>query len=84
MTTVLCIDDNAVVLQLQKALLEAWSYMVLTAPDGATGIAISRERSLDAVVLDLNMAGIDSTEVVCVFRKEQPNLPVVKVACERA
>jgi len=77
MTTVLCIDDNAVVLQLHKALLEGKGYVVLTAPDGATGIAISRKRFVDAVVLDFNMAGVDGTEVVSVLMREQPNLPVV-------
>jgi CheY-like chemotaxis protein len=76
-TTVLCIDDNAVLLRLQKPLLEGKGYVVLTAPDGVTGIAISRNRSLDAVVLDFNMAGVHGVELVSVLMQEQPNLPVV-------
>jgi two-component system, OmpR family, KDP operon response regulator KdpE len=77
MATVLCIDDDAAVLGMYRALLEGRGYRVLTAPDGATGIAISRKHSVDAVVLDFNMTGMDGNEVAAVLTKEQPTVPVV-------
>jgi len=36
MATILCIDDEPIVLEVQRALLESKGYNVLTASDGAT------------------------------------------------
>jgi len=77
MTTILCIDDDPRVLEGQKALLEGKGYKVLIAFDGATGIEMSRKNSVDAIVLDFNMAGMDGNQVAATLMKEQPNLPVV-------
>src|SRR6266849_678847 len=76
MATVLCIDDNRNVLEMNKALLEGIGYRVLLAPDGPTGIALTRKHSIDAVVLDFNMPGMDGAQVAEVLMKEQPTLPV--------
>jgi len=75
--TILCIDDNRNVLQIHRALLESKGYRVVTAVDGPTGIALSREQSIDVVVLDFNMPGMDGNEVAQVLTQEQPTLPVV-------
>jgi len=77
MATVLCIDDNRNILEINKALLESNGYRVLIAPNGPTGIALTRTHSIDAVVLDFNMPGMDGTQVAEVLMKEQPKLPVV-------
>ena len=75
--TILCIDDNRVTLEIHQALLGSKGYRVLTALDGLTGIALSRERSIDVVVLDFNMPGMDGNQVAQVLMREQPTLPVV-------
>lgn len=77
MATILCIDDDPEILELQNAVLGGSGYTVLTAPDGLTGIALSRVHSIDAIVLDFNVAGIDGNALAQVLMKEQPNLPVV-------
>jgi len=77
MATVLCIDDNRNILEINKALLESNGYRVLIAPDGPSGIALTRTHSIDAVVLDFNMPGMDGAQVAEVLMKEQPKLPVV-------
>ena len=77
MTSVLCIGGDEGILEIKKALLEPRGYMVLTAPDGATGVAISRNRSVDVAVLDFNMAGMDAYKAAAILMKEQPTLPVV-------
>jgi CheY-like chemotaxis protein len=77
MATVLCIDDNRSILEINKALLESNGYRVLIAPDGPSGIALTRAHSIDAVVLDFNMPGMDGAQVAEVLMKEQPTLPVV-------
>src|SRR5260370_34345617 len=77
MATVLCIDDNRNILEINKALLESNGYRVLIALDGPSGIALTRTHSIDAVVLDFNMPGMDGAQVAEVLMKEQPTLPVV-------
>ena len=77
MATILCIDDEPSVLEFQRALLESKGYKVLTAPDGAAGIALARAHSTDAVLLDFSMPGMDGNQVAQVLMKEQPTVPVV-------
>jgi CheY-like chemotaxis protein len=77
MATILCIDDDPNILELQDVLLGGKGYCVLRATDGRTGIALSRKHAIDVVVLDFNMPGIDGTEVAQALMAEQPNLPAV-------
>ena len=65
------------ILELYGTLLESKGYKVLSAPDGPTGIALTRKHAVDAVVLDFNLPGMDGNQVAQVLRKEQPTLPVV-------
>ena len=75
--TILCIDDDPRILELEKGLLEAEKYKVLTALDGPMGVALARTSHIDLVVLDFKMPGMDGNQVAEVLMKEQPNLPVV-------
>ena len=77
MATILCIDDDPTILELHSAVLGGRGYTVLTALDGFTGIALTRNHSIDALVLDFTMAGMDGNAVAQVLMKEQPNLPIV-------
>lgn len=75
--TILCIDDDPNALEIHKALLESKGYRVLTAPDGSTGIGLTRKYPIDAVVLDFNMPDMNGDQVAQVLLKEQPTVPVV-------
>jgi CheY-like chemotaxis protein len=77
MATILCIDDDASLLEVQKALFESKGYRVLIAPNGPTGIMFARRHSIDAIVLDFKMPGMDGNQVAQVLMKEQPTVPVV-------
>ena len=77
MASILCIDDDPRVLDLYKALLGAKGYTVLTAPDGPTGLAITRKYSISVVVLEFRMPGLDGNQVAQVLMQEHPKLPVV-------
>src|ERR1022692_5273810 len=77
MATVLWIDDDPAILELHGTLLRSKGYKVFTAPDGLSGIAITRQRHIDVVVLDINMPGMDGDQVADVLKTEQPTLPVV-------
>ena len=77
MGTVLCIDHDPRILELQDAILSRSGYTVLTALDGSTGIALTRSHSIDAIVLDFNMPGMDGSAVAQMLMKEHPRLPIV-------
>ncbi len=77
MPVVLCIDDDPVILELQKSILENNGFTVFVAADGPTGIALACQRAIDVVVLDFKMPGMDGDEVAEVLLKNRPNLPIV-------
>jgi DNA-binding NtrC family response regulator len=74
--TVLFIDDEARVFEAARAVLEGKGHRVLVAPNGATGIEISRKYHIDAVVIRFASTGKDANQVADVLAKEQPKLPV--------
>jgi DNA-binding NtrC family response regulator len=77
MATILCIDDDPRILELHNAVLAGSGYTVFTALEGLTGIALTRTHSIDVIVLDFTMAGMDGDAVVEILVKEQPALAVV-------
>jgi DNA-binding response OmpR family regulator len=74
--TILFIDDDGGPPEAVQAVLEGKGYRVLVAPDGPTGIEISRKYHIDAVVLRVASTGKDADQVADVLAKEQPKLPV--------
>lgn len=77
MATILLVDDDAAILELYGTLLQSKGYKVLTASDGLSGIAVTRQHEMDAVVLDFNMSGMDGNQVAELLKTEQPHLPVL-------
>jgi CheY-like chemotaxis protein len=75
--TILCIDDEALGLQIRKAVLERAGYQVLTAVDGATGLNLFREHPIDGVVLDYYMPEMDGGAVAKAMRRERPDIPIM-------
>jgi CheY-like chemotaxis protein len=75
--TILCIDDEALGLQIRKIVLERAGYQVLTALDGSSGLAVFVHERIDAVVLDYAMPGMNGSEVARVMRKSKPQVPIL-------
>lgn len=76
-TTILCIDDNRFGLAVRKLLLETRGFEVLTASSGQAGLAMLDMFSVDAVVLDYQMDGMDGEAVATRVRQKHPSLPIV-------
>ncbi|WP_353647443.1 response regulator transcription factor [Nakamurella sp. A5-74] len=69
-------DDRAIRVSLRRALtLEG--YEVAEAPDGVQGMLAARERSTDAIILDVMMPGIDGIGVCRLLRAEQVTTPIL-------
>src|SRR5580698_8463588 len=78
---ILVVDDIEANVRLLQAKLQAEYYDVLTAPDGATALAIAGRERPDLVLLDVMMPGMDGFEV-CRRLKEDVvtrHIPVVLV-----
>jgi len=77
MTKILVIDDDAHDRDLLAAVLTKRGYEVILADNGGAGLMLCHRRTPDAVVLDLNMPGIDGRSILRQLRILHPTLPVV-------
>lgn len=78
MTRILVVDDDPALSELLEALLATAGYEVGLAADGAAGLeAILAEPRPQAVVLDLNLPGLDGFEVLQAMRQRDVRLPVL-------
>jgi CheY-like chemotaxis protein len=73
----LCVDDNAWVLNVTKKVLEQKGYGVLTASGGKEAIKVFRANRVDLVVLDYEMPGMKGHEVAVWIKSLNPRTPVV-------
>jgi DNA-binding NtrC family response regulator len=81
--TVLIVDDDVA---LREALAEASAdlgYEVRLAPSGMAALALLAEETVDAILLDLRMPGLDGLEVLRRLR-ERPSSPPVAVLTAHA
>ena len=60
---ILMVDDEPEFLELTKLRLEANGYVVATAEEGQSGLAVAQEFKPDLIVLDINMPGMDGGDV---------------------
>jgi two-component system KDP operon response regulator KdpE len=63
-TSVLVIDDDALLLRALQINLSARDYVVSTASDGASGLAAMARQRPDVVIVDLGLPDMDGTEVI--------------------
>jgi len=68
--TVLVIDDEPELVKLLDYNLTRAGYLVLTARDGAGGLAAAHKHSPDVIILDVMMPGVDGWEVCKKLRQE--------------
>src|SRR3972149_2119417 len=75
---VLIIDDEEIVLDVCREILEGHNYTVATAPDGAQGLRLVGEFQPDVVFVDLKMPGLSGFEVLERLRTRDPSIvPIV-------
>ena len=78
--TILCVDDEPVGLQVRRMLLERAGYRVFTALDGPAGLEIFARESIEAVVLDFAMPGMNGGEVARDMRGVKPHVPILMLS----
>ncbi len=77
--TILVVDDDAQILMINKRILEAHGYHVLTAREGAEALRVSQEFGGDIhlVVLDMAMPVMDGAKAFTLLKEARPSCKVI-------
>lgn len=75
--TVLCVDDDGVMLRMLDACLSAYGYTVVTTTDPYKGLELALSLSFDAVVLDYAMPQLDGGEIARELHATKPETPII-------
>ena len=60
---ILLVDDHPISIQVAEAFLERAGYAVIRAEDGERALALAQSTAPAAILMDLNMPGMDGLEV---------------------
>jgi CheY-like chemotaxis protein len=77
MARILVIDDEPVVREFVKEVLDLEGHHVETANDGYAGLTAFRRQPADVVIVDLIMPYKDGIQTIEELRQLQPSLPIV-------
>jgi len=77
--TVLIVDDEEMILQLTRRMLERSGYTVMTAADGPSAVAIiqGNPTAVDLVLLDMTMPGMTGDQVLWKLRRLGCTAPIL-------
>ena len=73
---ILVVDDEPKIVRLARDYFEKNGFRVITATDGLSALAITRQEKPDLIVLDLLLPGMDGREVCRTLRAES-NVPII-------
>ena len=76
---VLCVDDEPVILQILRRLLEVQGFDPVTCSNPLTALSEFSEGMFDVVITDIHMPQMDGLALMRSLRSKQPDLPVVVV-----
>ena len=80
--TVLIVDDERSIRLSLRTILANLGFDIVEAARGEEALALVRTAQFDAVLLDINMPGIDGVEVCKTIRKVSPRLPIVMLTVQ--
>ena len=75
--TVLCVDDDDVILELLFEILTAHGFRVICECDARRAMRTIASAEIDAVIVDYRMPGCDGIELAKSIRRARPQLPVL-------
>ena len=82
MPTILLVDDEINILELLKYSCAKEGYDILAAVDGEQALELYKSNSVDLVVLDRMLPGIDGCDVLKEIRKEDMRTPVIMLTAK--
>ena len=80
MARILVMDDDELLREALRVVLQGAGYEVIEAPDGAAGLRLQREQAADLVLVDIFMPERDGLEVIRALRAEIPQPKIVAMS----
>lgn len=81
MKTILIVDDNHYVLGALRDMVLSWGHRVIAKGDGRSALAVVNQgETVDLVVTDYQMPGMDGLELVEKLKPAVPSVPVIMVS----
>src|SRR6185436_17221656 len=81
MATILLIEDAPDIRQVVELILHSAGHTVLSAPDGASGVAMAEQHQPDLVVMDLALPQLDGWEATRRLKANPLTQPIPVLAC---
>jgi len=78
--SILCVDDEEVVLSLFQDALKRTGYSIFTANNGVDALVMAKEHHPDLVFLDIAMPEMEGSEALPLFHEIDPDTAVVIVS----
>ncbi len=69
MAKIMAVDDQRMMRELVRSVLESMGHEVVTAEDGTEALAIAREQVVDMVLSDINMPNMNGISLVSKLRR---------------
>lgn len=82
MSSILIIEDDRSIAELERDYLEINSFEVTICGDGTEGLRAALEGTHDLIILDLMLPGVDGFEI-CRQIREKKNTPIIIVSAKR-
>ena len=79
---ILIVDDESLIRNTGRLLLETQGYEVITAGDGFEGLLALKRSLPDVIISDLNMPNMSGFEFLSIVRQRFPALPVIVISGE--
>jgi DNA-binding response OmpR family regulator len=80
--TILIIEDEQSIAELEKDYLELADFEVIMVNDGRSGLRRALESESDLIILDLMLPGVDGFEI-CKRIREEKNTPIIMVSAKK-
>lgn len=77
---VLVVDDDEVLVQGLRSLLEFHGYSVLCAADGGAALKLLAAEKFDLLLADLIMPGVEGIELIRLARRRFPDLKIIAMS----
>jgi DNA-binding response OmpR family regulator len=81
---ILVVEDDAPLARIVKKSLESGGHTVQVAVDGQEGLDLGRQRSHDAVVLDIQLPKVNGMDVCRMLREDGNRVPIIMLTARSA
>jgi CheY-like chemotaxis protein len=80
MVSILVVEDDVHVRTFLRGLLEKEGHRVLEAGEGAEALNVVSQESIECVITDILMPGIEGIELIRYLRHEQPDIKIIAIS----